>query len=270
MNYVIKLKKELIALAEDYGKKTFGNNYANPTELKNSSVIFNDISYSFQTESWDAISKDKDYSTRAEKIHPNTQTKEPAIFEMQSSNSSDALAMNIFCHPGFKKWKGVTDLFELEKISSLVFGFKAKVIKNNSKSIEEDKTEVDVFINNSIIVECKLTEEDFCSKEKDIVEQYSEFENVFYTNKLLQSETHYKNYQLIRNILAANQNNAQFMLICDMRRPDLVKSFQQTVTCIKDQYLDLRTNCKIVYWQDIAKVVGVDLKNFLNEKYGIN
>jgi hypothetical protein len=177
--------------------------------------------------------------------------------------------MNIFCHPGFKKWKGVANLFEVDEISSVEFGFKAKVLKTNSDKIEEDKTEVDVFINKNIIAECKLTEEDFCIKVKSIVEQYSEFKNVFHTNKLLQTETHYQNYQLIRNILAAKQYNAQFILICDMRRPDLAQSFCQTVMCIKDEYLDLRTNCKIIYWQDIAKVVGEELRVFLNEKYGI-
>jgi hypothetical protein len=54
-----------------------------------------------------------------------------------------------------------------------------------------------------------------------------------------------------------------------MRRPDLAKSFYQTVRCIQDKYLDLRTNCEIVYWQDIAQVVPKDLKHFLKEKYGI-
>ncbi len=269
MKYDIELKQELINLGENYGQINFGDNYAHPDEFKNSSVIFNDVSYSFQKESWITISNNNDYSTRTKKIHPNTQTKEPVVLEMQSSNSSDALAMNIFCHPGFRKWKGVTNLFEVDKISSVEFGFKAKVQKTNNNKIEEDMTEVDVLINKNIIAECKLTEENFCNQVKGIVEQYADFKNVFHTNKLLQTETHYQNYQLIRNILAANQYNAQFILICDMRRPDLVKSFCQTVMCVKDEYLDLRTNCKIIYWQDIAKVVGKELRVFLNKKYGI-
>lgn len=270
MKYDVKLKQELITLAESYGTKNFGTMYAHPAELKNSSVIFNDISYSFQKDSWGVISGNFDYSARIAKTHPNTQTKVPALFEMQSSNSSDALAMNIFCNPGIKNWKGVTNLFDVDKISTVEFGFQAKVLKTYNHKIEEDKTEVDILINKNIIVECKLTEEDFCTQLKSIVEQYSEFKNVFHTNKLLQDHTHYKNYQLIRNIIAAKQHNAQFVLICDMRRPDLAQSFCQTIACLKDDYLELRTNCKIIYWQDIAKVVGADLKTFLNEKYGIN
>jgi hypothetical protein len=54
-----------------------------------------------------------------------------------------------------------------------------------------------------------------------------------------------------------------------MRRPDLTKSFYQTIRCIKDEYLELRYNCEIIYWQDIAHVVGKELKDFLKEKYGI-
>ena len=54
-----------------------------------------------------------------------------------------------------------------------------------------------------------------------------------------------------------------------MRRPDLAKSFYQTIRCIKDEYAKLRTNCEIVYWQDIANKAGKELKEFLKEKYGI-
>ena len=270
MNYDEQLKQELIRLADVYGTKNYGNAYAHPNELKNSSVIFNDISYSFQKDSWNAISGNSSYSTRTNKIHPNTQTKVPALFEMQSSNSSDALAMNIFCHPSFKNWKGITNLFQVGNITSIEFGFQAKVLKTNQDQVTEDNTEVDVLINKNIIAECKLAEADFCVKDKHVVEQYSEFKNVFHTNLLKQSPTHYDNYQLIRNILAANQHNAQFVLICDMRRPDLAQRFLRTVTCIKDDYLNLRTNCRIIYWQDLAKVVGEDLRKFLDEKYGIS
>ncbi len=247
MNYHEELKQELISLAKEYGTKNFGNTYAHPNEPDNSSLIFSEVHYSFQSESWNLIVNKPEYFSRIQKVHPNTQTKESSVLEMQSSNSSDALAMNIFCHPSFKKWKGITNLFEVGKIDSIEFGFEAKVLKTNNNNIEGDKTEVDVFINKNIIAECKLTEQDFCQKEKAIVEQYAQFNNVFHVNKLLQTQTHYDNYQLIRNILAAHQHKAQFILICDMRRPDLVKNFCQTVSCIKDDFLDLRTNCKIIY-----------------------
>ncbi|MDO8316677.1 MAG: hypothetical protein Q7T12_04060 [Flavobacterium sp.] len=270
MKYDVDLKQELINLGENYGQINFGNNYAHPNEFKNSSVIFNDISYSFQKDSFSNIKSNKKYNDRTQKKHSNVQTKNAGILEMQSSNSSDALAMNVFCHPDFSKWEEMKKLFQVNEFTSIVFGYKAKVDKIINNVNKKDNTEVDVFLNENLIIECKLTEKDFSSKKMDIVEHYSEFKNVFHIDKLLKTKTHYQNYQLIRNILAANQHNAQFILICDMRRPDLVESYHQTLTCIKDEYLDLKNNCKIIYWQDLAKVVSDELNVFLNEKYGIN
>lgn len=270
MKYDVELKQKLINLGENYGQINFGTNYAHPNEFKNSSVIFNDISYSFQKDSFSNIKSNKNYNDRTQKKHSKVQTKNAGILEMQSSNSSDALAMNIFCHPNFSKWEKMKKLFQVNEFTSIDFGHKAKVDKTINNIKKKDNTEIDVFINGNIFIECKLTEKDFSSKKMDIVEHYSEFRNVFHKEKLLQTKTYYENYQLIRNILAANQHNAQFILICDMRRPDLVESYHQTLTCIKDEYLELKNNCKIIYWQDLAQVVGDELKVFLNEKYGIN
>lgn len=267
MEYVNQLKKELIILAEKYGNKTFGDKCLHPNELKNSSVIYNDISFNFQKDSWNAISNNNEYFPRTNKVHGKAQSKDSSVLEMQSSNSSDALAMNIFCHPTFKGWKGVKTLFNVRDFKSIIFGYKAKVSKTLGSEEVGDNTEVDVFINEDIIGEFKLTEADFASKEKTIVKQYTNFENIFYVAKLSQSNTDYNNYQLIRNILAASQHNSRFILFCDMRRPDLAKSFFYTVSCIKD--VELRTKCEIMYWQDLAKVVGSELREFLQEKYGI-
>lgn len=265
--YKENLILELIQRAKDFGLGKYGSVYIQPLENTKSSIIFNSLEYSFHHQSWKTIQENEDYKNRTEKIHPNTIAK--GIYEMQSSNSSDALAMNIFCHPKFMEWKEIYQLFQLPPKFSIEFGFNPKIQKTVNNKIEYDSTEVDVFINNSIIGECKLTESDFTSKSKNVVEQYKEFKNVFYFDKLLQDENQYFNYQLIRNILAANQHDCRFILFCDMRRPDLAKSFYQTIRCIKDDYLNLRTRCEIIYWQDIAHVVGADLKKFLNEKYGI-
>jgi len=267
MKYNVILKKELIRFSKQYGKSNFGDNYAHPNENRSSSIIFNKVSYSFERNSWESIQLKTSYFTRTLKKHPKSVTKN--VFEMQSSNSSDALAMNIFCHPEFKKWIGIKNLFQLNSIENIEFGFKAKVLKNINNQNVEDDTEIDVLLNDSIFIECKLTEENFCSKTKKIVEQYVGFEQVFHIDKLCQTENEYENYQLIRNILAANQYKGKFILICDMRRPDLTRHFYQTLRCIKDDYLELRTNCEIIYWQDLAQVVGVKLKEFLNEKYGL-
>jgi hypothetical protein len=269
MKYDIVLKQELVKQADVYGQNNFGNNFAHPTELKNSSVIFNDIKYSFQKDSWKTILNTPKYLSRTLKKHTKVQTKNAGILEMQSSNSSDALAMNIFCHPDFKECDEVKNLFQLKEITAIEFGHKAKVDKIINNMPKKDNTEVDVLINNEIFIECKLTEKDFTSREKNIVEHYSEFSNVFRSDKLQTTETHYKNYQLIRNILATNQYGCHFILICDKRRPDLAESFQQTLSCVKDEYIPLKKRCKVLYWQDLAKVVNAELRSFLMEKYGI-
>ncbi|MBW8333164.1 MAG: hypothetical protein K0M40_14155 [Prolixibacteraceae bacterium] len=261
--YKDDLVHELIRSAKSYGLANFGVSYIHPLENTNSSIIFNELEYSFQPKSWQATQANPVYSLRTKKIHSNTVTS--GIYEMQSSNSSDALAMNIFCFPDFAKWNGVKNLFGVDTFSSIQFGFNPQVAKNGSS----DSTEVDVFINKSIICECKLTEEGFTQKEKQNVEQYDNFKKVFHADKLIQNGNTYLNYQLIRNILAAYQHKCHFVLICDMRRPDLVKSFYQTIRCIKDDFIDLRTNCEIIYWQDIAKACGAELQQFLKEKYGI-
>lgn len=259
--YKNDLIQELIPLAKSYGLREFGVCYIYPNENTTSSIIFNKLEYSFHKKSWKAIEANPSNSLRTKKIHPNTVT--VGIYEMQSSNSSDALAMNIFCFPDFVKWNGVKNLFGVDAFSSIEFGFNPQVVKNGSS----DSTEVDVYINKSIICECKLTEEGFTQKIKKTVELYDNFKKVFHTDELIQNENTYSNNQLIRNILAAYQHRCRFVLICDMRRPDLAKSFQETVRCIID--IDLRMRCEIICWQDISKFCGAELQLFLKEKYGI-
>lgn len=265
--YKKDLVKEIISLAKIYGLAKFGEEYIHPNENTNSSIIFYDIAYNFHPKSWQKINQVVSYKARTTKRHSRTITS--GLFEMQSSNSSDALAMNIFCFPDFIKWKGVLKVFEIEEFKSIDFGVNPRIKKIEGGLVTGDSTEADVVINNSIIIECKLTEDGFYEKDREEVEKYIEFKKVFHIEKLRQDSIEYLNYQLIRNILAAHQINGRFILLCDMRRPDLVKSFYHTVRCIKDDCIDLRTNCEIIYWQDIAKVCGTELQQFLKEKYGI-
>jgi len=267
--YENNLKRELTQLAHSHGNNSHEFTYLHPDVSAESAVLFKEISFNFQKDSWLQIQKNKDYLNRTKKIHSHFKEIVSPVFEMQSSNSSDALAMNIFCYPDFIKWKGIKTLFEVESFESIEFGFNPKIQKIVEGVITTDATEVDVFINGNIICECKLTETDFTSKEKKSVECYGSFSKVFQVDKLIQNDKSYANYQLIRNILATEQIQGRFILICDMRRPDLAKSFYQTIRCIKDEFIELRTNCEIIYWQDIANYSGKELKEFLNQKYGI-
>jgi hypothetical protein len=93
----------------------------------NSAVIFYKLASAFYPESFDAIRKDTDWFARIQKPHQNL----PGRKEMQSSNSSDALLMNIFCHPMILSWKGVADIFGSTSVAP-IFGIKALVAKEGT------------------------------------------------------------------------------------------------------------------------------------------
>lgn len=182
--------------------------------------------------------------------------------ELDSSNSSDALLMNVFCAP---------DLFIDGRVNGLLgtdatdpeFGFKARVPLAEGKF---DRTEVDMRLGR-LLVEAKLTESDFQTKPKQFVSHYREFEKVFRRRDLPQSKTKYSCYQLIRNVLAAYALDCSFCVMLDARRPDLQEQWYAVMRCVKQA--ELRVRCKVLTWQELAEVVPLQLQQFLDEKYGI-
>lgn len=181
---------------------------------------------------------------------------------MQSSNSSDALLMNIFCHPKIASWKGVQKVLGFVPTAP-VFGLKARVAKRGTVG---DHTEIDLAIGNCF-AEAKLTEADFTDKPKSEVEKYNSFKAVFHTDALEQDNDSYRHYQVIRNVLAAFEHNKDHILLCDQRRPDLVRDYLTTITCIRE--VQFRRRCRVVFWQEIVQSSGKELRLFLDEKYGI-
>ncbi len=182
--------------------------------------------------------------------------------EMQSSNSSDALLMNIFCHPTLASGEGVADVLGFEPVNP-TFGFKAKVEKEYGS---KDTTEIDMAIGGHF-VEAKLTEADFTDKDVATVQKYKNLGLHFHTDCLPIRNNRYQNYQIIRNLLATIQHEKRHMLLCDERRPDLARLYMETVRCLRDQ--QLRMNCRVVFWQDVQRACGQDLGSFLHSRYGI-
>ena len=146
-----ELKQALRHSASAYAKR-YGFSYSSTPK---SAIIFNEIKDAFCHASFDAICKNAKWFSRTKKPHPTL----PNKMEMQSSNSSDALLMNIFCHPKLISWEGVVDVLGF-KPENPTFGFKALVEK---KGTDGDKTEIDMVIGNYFI-EAKLTEADFTKK----------------------------------------------------------------------------------------------------------
>src|SRR6185437_6891128 len=95
--------------------------------------------------------------------------------ELDSSMSSDALLMNIFRAPDLTASAGVRNALGVEGDAQPEFGWKARVPLRDGRV---DRTEVDMLWG-SLMVEAKLTESDFQSREARIVEAYRDFEEVF-------------------------------------------------------------------------------------------
>lgn len=230
-------------------------------------LIFDKKEDNFHPDSWGKIVADPKYHNRTLKAHSSFDPMHN-VAEMQSNTSSDALLMSIFCHPSINSWKGVKQLLAVTDLSNLIFGYQPGVLLKNNQM---DRTEIDLFIETSskrIFCESKLTETDFVFESLEKFERYENFSAVFDIDNLPHFQGFVANYQLVRNILAAYQFDGYFYLFIDARRPDLAKSFYQTLRCVKPT--ELRMRCEIFYWQDIAATLGADLQTFLKNKYGIN
>lgn len=225
--------------------------------------------------------------------------------ELDSSMSSDALLMNIFCTPGVSESPAIRGMLGVGDDADPIFGWKARVPLANGRF---DRTEVDLRFG-SLLLEAKLTETDFQSRSAAIVESYRDFDEVFDRDKLprleiatsrwmqasefpehasqeLESlvgdpalfspvessfrppgEEGYASYQLIRNVLAAHATGASFCVMHDARRPDLREAWFDVMAAVKSA--ELRTRLKVLTWQELAALLPEALQEFLDVKYGI-
>jgi hypothetical protein len=234
------------------------NNGLQVDRSRATALIFNRLEDGFCPGSWARIQARPDWYARTQKRH----TQVRGALEMQSSNSSDALLMNIFCYPDIGKWKGVADLLGVRP-EDPEFGFKARVAKDGT---DGDETEIDMAIGDCF-VEAKLTEKDFCRKHACEVLKYTALENVFHVDMLSMCDEYFDDYQVIRNLLAAIQHGKRHLLICDERRSDLVLKYSRTVCCLRDRFD--RARCGVVFWQDLARASGRPLRSFLEDRYGL-
>ena len=221
----------------------------------------------FLRESYCAIVRNASWRKRLQKAHSQARSALPredrAWKELDSSNSSDALLMNIFCFPGTLKNRRVLNLLGVEPGFVPEFGFKARVPLANGRA---DRTEVDMRFGD-LLVESKLTESDFQCREVASVESYRDFADVLECRKLPQDARGFLSYQLIRNVLAAHHGHCSFCVMLDARRPDLREAWFAVMSCIRP--VELRLRCKVLTWQELAEALPGKLQRFLQEKYGI-
>jgi hypothetical protein len=183
--------------------------------------------------------------------------------ELDSSMSSDALLMNVFCCPGVTQSRalGLKLGFEVDEVPE--FGFRAGIPRDGGRL---DRTEIDMKLG-TLLAESKLTETDFQNQRSEIVESYRELREVFDGELLSRRNGRYVSYQLIRNVLAAHHLGMSFCVLVDARRPDLIEAWFAVMKCVR--LADLRTRCKILTWQELAELLPDEFQVFLDHKYGI-
>lgn len=222
----------------------------------------------FLPETYAAILANPLWSRRLTKAHTSARNSLPRNdrgfwAELDSCNSSDALLMNVFCYPGVFDDGRVLSLLGVEPNAAPEFGFKARVPLTGGQT---DRTEADMRLGD-LLVEAKLTESDFQTKDKALIERYRDFREVFDVRQLPRAGTRYLGYQLIRNVLAAHAHRCAFCVLHDARRPDLREAWFEVMRCVRP--VDLRLRCKVLTWQELAAALPERLCSFLEEKYGI-
>lgn len=255
-----------------------------------------------------AILANPNWMRRFDKVHAQARSLPKSAYrwrELDSSMSSDALLMNIFCTPGVAESTTVRSLLGVDEITETIFGWKARVPLAKGRY---DRTEVDMRFG-SLLVEAKLTESDFQSRSALIVESYRDFDEVFDRERLPRveittsrwmrasefpennsqefesvitdpglftlvdasfrprGEVGYASYQLIRNVLAAHALGTSFCVIHDARRPDLRDGWFEVIAAVKSSAL--RVRLKVLTWQELAVALPKQLQTFLDLKFGI-
>ena len=130
--------------------------------------------------SYAAIAARPEWMRRFDKIHAQGRALPKAESgrrwrELDSSMSSDALLMNVFCAAAVVDAPAVRQALGVDSGAEPVFGWKARVPLASGRF---DRTEVDMRWGD-LLVEAKLTEADFQTRAASIVEGYRDFDAVF-------------------------------------------------------------------------------------------
>jgi hypothetical protein len=221
----------------------------------------------FEAGSFTSVLANPSWRQRLDKPHQRPEAlpteRRTSARELDSCNSSDALAMNVFCHPRVCESQAVADLLGFSRGDVPDFGVSAMVPLTSGNP---DRTEIDVKIGR-LLAECKLTEGDFTSCTDARLASYRDYRDVFETERLPRcSDGRVRGYQIIRNVLAAHASGSHFRLICDARRPDLLREYWSVALAVR--LPELRLRCGFVLWQELAALAPEPLRQFLHEKYG--
>ena len=171
--------------------------------------------------------------------------------------------MNIFCYPGVLRRTAVHSLLGFEASAEIVFGFRPAIPLTNGRT---DHSEIDLKLG-SLLIEAKLTEGNFQTARCDLVQRYRDLEEVFAIERLPRRGESFLSNQLLRGALAAHAQAANFCVLCDQRRPDLLENCFEIFSAVRNA--DLRCRLSVVTWQELSEALSKTQKNFLTHKYGI-
>ncbi len=221
----------------------------------------------FHPTSYRQILANPSWAKRLAKVHTASRRAMPRADwrwrELDSANSSDALLMNIFCHPHVMKNRQLCSALGIDDGTAAEFGFRPKIVTTKPP---KDRTEIDLKLG-GLLIEAKLTESDFQLATMAKIQRYRDFHDVFEAGMLGEVGGAVRGYQVIRGILAAHNSGGSFCLFCDARRPDLIESWFSTLRAVK--LCDLRARLKLMTWQELSFFLPKSLQKFLHDKYGI-
>ena len=263
----------------------------------------------FHPAAYAAICEQEEWLRRLKKVHTASRRSRPRKewqwMELDSAVSSDALLMNIFCHPGVfdgnRLASPIAALMNVDAEVELRFGsrpgvpLKTSGVRSKAAGEPLDRTEIDLSITSSsaaLLVEAKLTESDFQTAATSLVERYRDLEAVFDVGRLPRkilappplpenvdpddptvnlpsrvTRVRFASYQLIRNALAAYSAGASLCVLTDARRHDLIESWYAVLAAVHSPVF--ATRLKLLTWQELAGALPLDLQDYIGNKYGI-
>jgi hypothetical protein len=271
IGYAVRLREELSLRALSWAASnclphecTIGNRPA---------VLFREtedgIHGNFHPASYKCIRRRPEWSRRLAKSHTSARrslvSHDSERRELDTAASSDALLMNVFCHPqAFADGSSLRILLGTQSPERLQFGCKPRIplIANHI-----ERTEVDLRIGD-LLIEAKLTEAEFQRAPRVRVEGYRDFESAFDAHILPQTTESYLHYQLIRGVLSVfAEQGTRYCVICDARRPDLIDAWFTVARAVR--LASLRSRLQLVTWQEIAGTLQRSMRTWLAAKYGI-
>jgi hypothetical protein len=271
ISYSSRLREELSVRALSWAKN---NDLPHECTIGNlPSVLFRETSDTthgnFHPASYRCIRRKPEWSRRLLKAHTSARRTLPSHdrgrSELDTAASSDALLMNVFCHPqAFAAASSLRVLLSTEAPEQLQFGWKPRIplLANHV-----ERTEIDLRIGD-LFIEAKLTEADFPSAPRLRVERYRDLSYVFDTKLLPQIAESYLHYQLIRGVLSVfAEQGSRYCVICDARRPDLIDAWFSVASAVRLPLL--RSRLQLTTWQEIAATVSKSMRVWLEDKYGI-